>query len=476
MKCMRHILLYVGLWMLPLLPAAAQNEATLYFMNSLPQVTYLNPASVPRYKFSVGLPGSSIMALYGNNGFTYNDFAEKEGGVVKANLNKLYNAMADKNYISLATKADLFRLSLKVNPRIYLTLNTTITAYNSIMLPKEVAGIFINGTVAYVNSVASLAPNVESLVYVETGVGTSYVVNKDLTLGLRVKILKGATNITTERAQVDLSLDNSYAITVRADADIKTSGLQNLIDPNDDQPGEWQDYLENNWEEYLKNSGFAFDIGATYKVTEKFTVGLSLIDIGSIKWNNDRYGYNLDPARANYTFRGFDLERILDGDDDYIDAEIDSIENRFVLREGRVQPYSTMLPAKAYLSGAYELKRNFKAGLLLFAERFNQRTSTGASVSLNKDFGRRFSTSLSYTATSRSFNNIGMGLSLNFAPFQLYVVGDNILRAPLALMTDGNLNPFVNTMHYFNVRAGLNIVFGWDKVQEKQPYPLKTRL
>lgn len=456
---------------LVVIPAMAQHEATLYFMNSLPQVTYLNPAAVPRYKFSVGLPGSSVFSLYSNNGFTYNDVAVKEGGLVRADLNKLYQSMQDENFINVGEQVDLFRFSMKVNPRIYLTYHVSQKTYNSTMIPREVAGLFINGTLAYVNNTAALAPRAESLTYLESAISSSYKVNKDLTVGLRVKIIKGVTNLTTKIANMDLSIDDDYAITVRAEGDVRTSGLQALVDTDDDL----DEYLNDNWDDYLSNNGFAFDLGATYNVSDKLTVGLSLLDIGSIKWNNDLYGYRLDPSRANYTFRGFDLERILDGDTDYFDAEIDTIESRFRLQESRVESYSTPLPAKMYLSGRYKLKRNFYAGLLLFAERFNDRLATGASVCLNKDFGRRLTTSLSYTVTNNSFNNIGAGLSLNFAPFQLYVVGDNVLRAPLALMTDGELNPFVNSMQYFNIRAGLNIVFGWDKTEEQQPNSMKIR-
>lgn len=95
----------------------------------------------------------------------------------------------------------------------------------------------------------------------------------------------------------------------------------------------------------------------------------------------------------------------------------------------------------------------------------------GFTASINKEFGRRVGTSLSYTITNNSFNNIGAGLSLNFAPIQIYFVGDNILRMPLSLMAGKNLNPYVNSLQYFNFRMGINFIFGRDKVQERQPYP-----
>jgi hypothetical protein len=250
-------------------------------------------------------------------------------------------------------------------------------------------------------------------------------------------------------------------------ADVKTSGLHNL-DSSDYEAGD-------HWRDYLNNNGFAFDLGFTYKATDRFMIGISAIDIGGITWKNDTYGYQVDPRTASYTFAGIDMEKILDGDTDYFDAELDTIENRFELKEGKIGSYRTPLPTKFYVSGTYRLARNFNAGVLLFAEKFAGRFAPGFSANLCKDFGRRFTTSVSYTISNRSFNNLGVGLSLNLPPVQIYVVGDNLLRAPLALLADKNLNSYVNSMQNFNLRAGLNFVFGWDKTQEKQPHSGKLR-
>lgn len=440
-----------------------QNEGTMYFMNTLPQVTYLNPALTPQYKFSFGLPGSSVFVQYANNGFSYNSFATKVNDSTQADLDKLYRALKKKNYVTTAVQMDVFRLSMKLHPRMYLTLNATAKSFNRIMLPKDLPGIFINGTTSYVNGTASLSPEVEALAYMETGLGFSYKINRKLTIGLKGKMLKGFANITTQHANVKLSLDEDYAITASADVDARTSGIHNLSE---------DDYeFSDNWRDYLDNNGFAFDVGATYEVSDRFTIGGSLIDLGSINWKNDPYEYRLDPATANYSFNGIDLERILNDDTDYIEHEGDTLEERFDLKEGKRGSYKTPLPAKFYLSGNYKLAKNLHAGILFFAERFRGRFAPGVSASLHKEFGRKLSTSLSYTISNNSYNNIGLGLSLNLAPFQLYFVGDNILRAPLAILTKGEVNPYLDNLQYFNARVGLNFVFGWDKTQEKQPHP-----
>lgn len=444
----------------------AQIESTMYFMSSLPQVTYYNPALKPAYKFSIGLPGSSVFAQYGNNGFTYNDFIAKENNVLTADLDKLYGSLKDKNYVNANTQVDLFRVSFKAGARLYFTFNASAKSYNRLMLPKDFTGVFIEGTAPYANGTASMSPKLESTSYAEIGWGAAYTVNKKLTVGAKVKMLKGVASATTQRAKFDLAFTDA-TITATGDLDVRTSGIHNFDD---------DDYeISDNWNDYTKNNGFAFDLGATYKVMDRLTVGASLIDIGGITWKNDLYGYQLDPSRAKYTFEGIDLNQLLNGDNgDYFDSISDSLEQNFKVTEGRIGRYRTPLPAKIYLSGAYELRRYFTVGALLFAEKYKGRFVPGFTASLNKEFGKWLGASLSYTMTNNSFNNIGAGLSLNLAPVQFYVVGDNLLRAPIALMKDSNLNSFVNNMNYFNVRAGINFVFGRDKVQEKQPTPKPT--
>ncbi|MCX8490767.1 MAG: DUF5723 family protein [Cyclobacteriaceae bacterium] len=447
--------------------AWSQVEGTMPFMKSLPQATYYNPAFKSEYRFSVGLPGSSVFYQYANNGFTYNDFISKQNGILTADMSKLYASLKDNNYLNNNWQAEMLRFSLKANARLYLTFNVTAKVYTRIMLPKELVGIFANGTEAYVNNTAALSPEAEALGYAEIGLGAAYTVNRKLTVGVKLKLLKGAMNATTQKALFNLSLSDTYAITARGDADIRTSGIHNL-----DQDG----YdLGKNWRDYTNNTGFAFDLGATYRVIDRLTLGVSLLDIGGITWQNDLYGYKLDPNKASYTFVGIDARKLLNGNSDYTKSLSDSLEVKFKFTEARINSYYTALPTKIYATGVYELKKNLTVGALLSAESFRGRFMTGFTASLNKEVGRRVGASLSYTVSNRSFNNLGAGLSLNFAPLQIYFVADNILTAPFSYLADGNYNSFVNSTQYFNFRTGINFIFGREKVQEKHTYPKNSK-
>jgi Family of unknown function (DUF5723) len=437
----------------------AQMEGTMPFMTSLPQVTYYNPAVKPAYKFSFGLPVmSSIAFQYTNNGFNYNDAVTRQGSDRVADLPKLYSALKSKNYINANFQVDLFRLSFKAGPRLYFTLNTTAKGYNRLMIPKDLFGLAIDGTEPYVNSTARLSPKVEALEYLEIGYGAAYTVNRKLTVGAKFKLLKGLANVTTKSAVFDLSLSDSYAMTITGDADIRTSGVHGLDDVDTD-----------NWRDYTKNNGIAFDLGGTYQITDKILVGLSLIDIGTITWKNDLYGYSLDPSRASYTFDGVNIQNLIDGDAKYFDSISEDLEERFDFAEGTIAKYKTPLPGKVYLSGSYKLHRSFSVGALFFAERFRGRTMSGVTASVNKEFGRILSTAVSYTISNNSFNNIGAGFSLNLPPLQIYLVSDNLLRGAFAL-AQKDVNSFANNTNYLNLRTGINFVFGRDKTAEKLPH------
>lgn len=433
-----------------------QNESTLYNMNSLPQSVDVNPAIQPRYKLSIGLPGiSSFGAIYSNNGFTYNDMITKVDGVVKADLSKWTQGLAAQNYITVTAQVDLFRLGLRLNPKMYLMVSSSVKGYNRTMLEKGLASLIVDGTAPLVGSYSNTSPKEEGVSYVETAAGLSYKMNDRLTLGARLKYYKGLMNVTTQYSSLIVQVDNNYLITATGDAQVRTSGIQNL----NSSGYKIQDHTG----DYLRNTGFGLDIGATYKFHEKLTFSASLIDIGYINWKNNTYQYTLDPTKAKYTFGGIDMAKLVDKNTSYLSAQGDSIQAKFKMQETAISSYSTALPLKMYLGANFELMPNLNLGALFFSESFQGRYASGMTVSANKNFGKTLSTSLSYTVSNRSYNNVGLGVSVNVSPVQIYLVGDNLLRAPGSLIVNQNLNAYLNSSQVISFRAGLNIVMGWDK-------------
>src|SRR6185295_12067291 len=231
---------------------SAQSEGTLTLMNSLPQVVVNNPAFVPKYKISIGLPGSSIMGYYANNAFSYNDMIRHVNDSVKADLPKLSGALKPQNYITQVVQVDLLRLGIRINSKLYVTLNSTAKAYSREMVPKDLVQVFVNGNTASLGKAETLSPKAESFSLIETALGGAYQIDSKLTVGARIKYINGLTNVTTESSTLNLTTDKStYALTASAGMDVRTSGIYNLTQSNYD--------LGSNIGKYYTNFGLAID-------------------------------------------------------------------------------------------------------------------------------------------------------------------------------------------------------------------------
>jgi len=441
----------------------SQAEGTLYFMESVPQVTYINPALFPRYNFSVGLPGSSVQVTYLNNMFSYGDFTDYKEGKFTYDVDKLFNFLGKGKSASVKLGVDLFRLSAKVSARTYFTWSLSTKVINNLSLPEGTVGIFQNGEIAFDSGPTDIQVGFDATGYAESRWSFGVRVNKDMNVGVGIKWIKGIYNASVSDFHLVLSGVNNGVVSSALDMNINTSGIHNLTDNNFD--------LEKQWKEYKNNDGFAIDLGFRHRIADRLTLGFSLIDFGRIYWRNDLYNYHIDPLTKDYSFTQIDLERILNGDTDYLQERIDSVKNHYELLKDTETRYKTRLPLKFYLSTNFEIRRNFKTGLLFMGESVGRSVSWGLSTSLHKEFGRRAGISLSYTYRNRSYDNIGLGLSLNLAPLQIYLVGDNLLTIPVAYYTsDKSPEKTFDNIRYFNIRLGLNWVVGWDKTQERRPY------
>lgn len=439
----------------------AQVEVTQYFMNSLPQYVINNPAFIPKYKFSLGLPGISSSAFgYYNSGFSANDLLKSVNGERVIVLDKFVGALPRKTFINGSTDVDLFRFGLLIKPGMYLSVNSTARAYAQFMMPEDLPGILAKGNAAYVGSTINIAPAMHMTSWWENSVGLSLSPVSNLTFGGRLKMLRGMFSAHTERADLSVSVADDYAITVAADMQVKSSNIQAADDIN-------------GLSSFRGNGGWAMDLGATWKPVPKLMLAASLVDIGAIKWRANTYDYSLDKTRATYTFNGFDLDQLADGNSDYIDQELDSVARNFEPTETAGNAYVTGLPTRFFASASYEVVKNFTVSSGIFAQRYPGRLSTGWTVGFNKHFGRVISTTVNYSVTNRSFNNLGAGVSFNFAPVQFYVVGDNLLRLPLSLAVNGRANEFINSTQVFNIRLGMNFVWGWAR-DKQQAYKGKS--
>lgn len=438
--------------------AHAQHEHTLHFMPSIGQYNYTNPALRPNYKVTIGLPGiSSNYFSFANSGFKYKEMVtwQEQDQTLHLTLNNFIDELGEKNYFEVDANIDLFNLTFKASPRLFLSFNVTAKTYKRLMYPRDMFDFVVKGNGNLLGQTLNLSPKMESATYLEVGVGGSYRVNKKLTVGTRFKVLRGVENITTKQSDLQLTTDaDNYNIDIQAGVSVLTSNINRL---------ENEDIELSDAADYLDNKGYAFDIGATYQLNDRITVGLSFLDIGTIRWTEDTREYYMDPENAAYTLEGAQVKDLMDDGSGPFEAVADSIEANFEFEERATGTYSSPLPAKSYLSGSYKISNTVTTGAVFFMEKFRERWNGGFSANIAKEFGARMAASLSYSMMNRSFDNVGAGLSFNFAPLQLYFVSDNLINAAYHGITKGELNGYINNVKSVNLRFGINFVFGREK-------------
>jgi len=432
--------------------AQAQYDFTIQGMTIVPQRNYINPAYIPDSKWHLGLPMLSSNHIAGGfSAFAYSDLVQKNGDSLYLNIGNAIEKMGSTGYLSVNANFDLLSFSFKFgkekNNFIYVNITERISTKATI--PKSLLDFVWRGNGAFLGERVDFSDlNLDATHYREYGITYARsLLKKKLNVGLTVKYLYGMENISSDNSQFSIFTDkNSFDITATSNFRVNSSGLFDgeLDNFGSDMTG----YLFNR-----NNHGFAFNLGGQYKINEKWEVAASALDLGMIFWNEKPVNYVMD--NANFTYQGLDLVQFIDQDStNYLENFGDSIANTFKIDSARTN-YTTSLPSRIYVSGAYNINKNNRVGLDFYGEIFKGHFEPAVSINYTKRFGHIFALSANYMYNNRSFANLGAGFSLTLGPIQWYLTMDNIL-API-------IPQHVQNFHF---HSGLNIVVGY---KDKKP-------
>lgn len=446
-------------------------------MRGVYQSTYVNPANVPNYKVSVGLPIlSSVQASILNTGFVYNDvYAGRVSDTINLlDINKLLSRMKDKNLFQIGSSIDLLHAHVKIKNS-FLSVNVTEKFDYRFNFTKDLVNLGWNGNSSLIGQSADLANlGMDMTHWREFSIG---FVKEEFKydLGIRLKYLEGLSNIQTINKNSTLGTGTTlYELTTRADIQMNTAGVQidssaNITNPFRDINGEnlQKDpliFFKGNSGKYLfnfDNPGAAIDIGYTRKITKRLKVSLAINNIGVINWNNNVSNYSF---KGSYDFAGMDVVRRLISSDTTVfsvPAYGDSVKNAYKYKYSQ-NTYTTWLVPQLYLNGSYDLLTGVNSLRVhgTFYMDYYKVVWAGFSVGASYELGKILGLTLTYSGRYNRYDNLGVGLSLRIIPgIQIYAATDNLIAA---------FKPYDH--NFFNIRSGINLVFGNNKVPDKQPY------
>lgn len=461
----KTILFTVG-FMLSLQMALAQHSQTLYYMQRLPQSTQMNPALQPACNVYIGLPAiNSIQVAAGNDRLTLADVILKhptQDSLMTflhplADKDAFLNQLKDKNSIFEQFHTNLFYLGFRVNDW-YVGFNISDRQQLLFTYPKDLATFLLKGNDVFENTTMDLtALNTHAMYFREYGLALSKKVGAQWTFGVRPKLLFGKGYIDTEVE--DLSFYwGTDSVRVNGDARVNVSAP---VDVKRNDEGDFDGFEEREDIDAMdyalssNNMGFAIDLGATYNMN-RFNFSASIVDLGFIKWKDEVTQLSVDGA---YDYTGFDVTSEFDDEvgGDPFDDVLDSLENEFDVAD-KSTSFTSGLGTKIYAGAQYQLTERIDMGFLSRTRVWDGKVNQAFTLSANTRPLRGLSFSLSYSIMDGTYNNLGAGLILGGAPFQLYIISDNLSAGLWGHKTSA-----------FNFRFGLNLAFGCKKKIKDMP-------
>jgi hypothetical protein len=470
----KYLFIVLIIMFVPLIAYSQDN--TLYYLQGVPQRYFTNPASQPECNFFLGAPGlSSTMLNYSTKGFTSDQFMVKDPetdsiyrfyqrpdlyGNFISGLNKV-------NYISANEADNLISLGFRAN-KMYFTLDYGFKLNEQLSFPKELL-YFIPFNVEDGANYNLSSLNINFTSYSELALGISRQFNEQLSIGIRPKMLFGLATINT--SGTDINIDTrlrEWDITAKTDLNVCVPWVDLPVDENgiiqikdgiktDTTLYTEYDYLKMS----LKNKGLGIDIGINYKPYRRLELSASLIDLGYIKWTNKPNTVSLN---GNYKWEG-----VQSNSADTIkfwDYISDTLKSSFKVT-GSNQSFTTYLTSKVMFGGRFFLTPSFDLGAITRFDFFKDEIASNIILLANWRPSTILGISASYGLLDGSYSTFGLGFTSHIGPFNLYIITDDIVSdgSYKEFPTGNSTIPLFKNMNSYNIRFGLNLVFGNNKVK-----------
>jgi len=431
----------------------AQSVGITDFMRLNPYSNNNNPAAYIPYNCYVGVPCVSNLNLsYYNSGFTIDRLLKMNNHDTPMDLfiNKSLKDLTSKNCINTSLGLELLGCGfrLKKLPKFFFTFSYRLKMDQQLSYSKDLFGLLLQSFLEtskvddYFYSKTTpahleLGGNIS--LYQEFGVGIQWQLFDNLYLGIKPKVLFGLFNLTSDifearvysnplegtfhgKFNVDLSVASVIPFYIKEQAKLLLSseGIKNI------------DFADAYGKSFSKNSGFALDIGAVFRINKEIRISAAVSDLGFIRWRSTPLKMTLkSEGEVDILLNNVSEELISNLIKNGINISLDSMitiaNANFSLK--KLDNYFTLITSKFMADCYFDLTPNnrfivqFKGYLLgdTFLPQFT--------VAYNGTFFDTFDVVVSYSMMKNSFANLGVGLGIRVGPLHLYLGTDNIIVA-----------------------------------------------
>ncbi len=436
----------------------AQSTRTSYFMNNSFYRSELNPALRPeRGYINIGVGNSMFDLNMGKMSLNKLIYIDPSGNpnwalndpTVGRNLLKDLGSM---NKMSFELGVHPFGLGFYVKDY-FFSLNVSLKQKGNFIMPTDLLDFAVNGyTSDKKGSYSMKDASLSQFSYAEIALGASKPLNDKLTVGLKLKYLRGLNYADLKFNKFDLTL-NGDKWAVDADAIARTSLSAYQGTPGSTFDKNIFDDKLNNFDLVPAGNGAAIDLGVSYNVIRDFTISAGLIDLGAINWSK-KYSTKASVV-YNQTF--FDVAENMDNQFNDI-PEPDAT----ILPQSS---FTTILPSNLYAGAEYSLFRDKLSFGLLSSSRFGQYAYSDLTLSANYKPWRVLNTSVSYSFANNGFKTMGAAVSWTPAWFlNMFVASDYVFTKVTPQYIPVNVS-------YTNFQVGFSIPLAARRVKVNNEVP-----
>ncbi|WP_299361240.1 DUF5723 family protein [Winogradskyella sp.] len=451
----------------------SQNKQLLFGFNDIPQSVLINPSTTLDNDWFVGVPLLSHFHFnFGSSGISTFDLFADDGRDFNDKLQSVIFQLDRSDFFTATQQLDIFSGGFAFGRGIekdrYLSfgmyLETDVIAYH----PKDYAILAYEGNATNIGRVFDVSDfNLSGEMVSVFHVGLTKKVNDKFTIGARGKIYSSVFNINSTNNRGSFltqeGQNNLLIHTFNLDFTYNTSGIRSLAE---DDNSEVSDDIRTLRRRLLfgGNLGLGLDFGFTYFPTDQWTIEASLLDVGFIRHSKDLDNYAVN---GSYVYEGINplFPEVPNGQtaEDYWNEVADNFEELFEI-DTTATKYTTWRPTKFNAAVRYSFGERISKDCNCLAEDSGYLNAVGAQLfavrrprapqlALTAFYYRRLFEGLQFKATytidSFSFTNVGLGISADLGPLNLYVLADNVLEYQNLARSQSN-----------SIQFGLNLVFG----------------
>lgn len=425
----------------------AQIETTLPTLTATHQATYINPAILPAYSTSIGTPVLSGFGFnLGLNGLNARTALNSIDTGKFFSVPMFYdNLKGDNIEIDMAVNYEIFHVRFK-SKKWYYGINLNVRNITNVRLSKEFIGLVANGNDFYAGSAWDVSSTaVTNIAFNELGFNMARNYDR-FNVGGRVKLYQGIGVAQTKDFTLKLNQPKTPTeeISIVAGGIINTASIGLLTDSINGRKATDDEKELNEKNLYsMGNLGAGIDLGLTYDINNRLTVGASIVDFGFINWTNNVYNYGINDVDVRTN--GLNDKQLEDNNEQ--EAYLDSLFNLLKPKVSN-NSFTTFMPWRFYLTANYNLNKRNTIGAIIQGRYLLGSILPAYTLSYAHKFGDGFHLTANYSIIGNSYANVGLGWSLKMGPVQWYLVQDNILAY---------FSP--DQFQVLSFRMGLNLVF-----------------